>query len=74
MSDNLRKIFKDLICNNVDLFQKSIDTSYIVKILEEVIEQIKPTCSGCQEQQPNQEAHMGYGGCLNDENEIYEKV
>ena len=31
--------------------------------------QDRPTCIGCLEDQPNQLAHMGYGGCLNDESE-----
>ena len=26
----------------------------------------RPTCSGCREDQPNQQAHMGPGGCLDD--------
>nr|QDY51745.1 hypothetical protein 1_130 [Mimiviridae sp. ChoanoV1] len=27
-------------------------------------EELLPECQGCVENQPNQEAHMDYGGCL----------
>ena len=28
------------------------------------ISQVKVPCQGCKDRQPNQEAHMGFGGCL----------
>ena len=36
----------------------------IENLMEDLTESTIITCWGCRENQPNQEAHMDYGGCL----------
>jgi hypothetical protein len=72
MSDQLQKLFQDLIMNQVSIFNDKVDIKIMINVLEDVIKMLKNaspspiTCIGCLENQPNQLAHMDYGGCLYD--------
>ena len=72
MSNQLQKLFQDLIMNQVSIFNDKVDIKIMINVLEDVIKMLKNaklsdvTCVGCLENQPNQLAHMDYGGCLYD--------
>ena len=52
---------------NMVMYKKKSKNLYDKKKIRRVESITKITCLGCLEDQPNQLAHMGYGGCLNDE-------
>lgn len=68
-------IFKDSISAIVYTFQKYLSRESLAKILKEILDDLSSskqrddeniiiTCQGCLENQPNQLAHMDFGGCL----------
>ena len=68
-------IFKDSISSLVYTFQKYISKESLSQILKEILDDLSSsnqrddeniiiTCQGCLENQPNQQAHMDFGGCL----------
>lgn len=74
MSSQLHKLFEDLIRNQISLFKDKVDIKFIINVLEDSVKMLKGlsssssvTCIGCLEEQPNQLAHMDYGGCMYDE-------
>jgi len=68
-------LFKNTIENTISTFKNYLSNENIINILNNVIKKIqeknqeinKITCQGCLEEQPNQQAHMDYGGCLYEE-------
>lgn len=60
----LETLKKNELCNILSGFDEPIDGNKTV-LIERILEyQDRPTCTGCLEDQPNQLAHMGPGGCL----------
>jgi Ni,Fe-hydrogenase III component G len=63
---------KDSIIDEASRQALKAKSRITMKILEDVIKMLKNaspspiTCIGCLENQPNQLAHMDYGGCLYD--------
>lgn len=70
MSSQFHKLFEDLIINQISLFKDKVDIKFMINVLEDSIKMLKGlssvTCIGCLEEQPNQLAHMEYGGCMYD--------
>lgn len=50
----ITKLYKDENIENIKIEERPVDTSLL----------LVKTCQGCIEGQPNQEAHMNWGGCL----------
>ena len=73
MSNQLHKLFEDLIRNQISFFKDKVDMNFMINVFEDSIKMLKGlnvspvTCIGCLEEQPNQLAHMDYGGCMYDE-------
>lgn len=82
MSENtLLDICRKSIWNNVEIFRRYVPLPNIIDILHDILSKLtysaQPSinvnntateCTGCLENQANQQAHMDYGGCLYDEN------
>jgi len=75
-SDIITDLFKNTIENTISTFQRYLSNQNIINILNLIIQSLqehdnkgnnKITCQGCLESQPNQQAHMDYGGCLYEE-------
>ncbi len=69
-------LFKNTIENTISTFKNYLSNENIINILTLIIQNLqehennrnnKITCQGCLEEQPNQQAHMDYGGCLYEE-------
>lgn len=73
MPSQFHKLFEDLIINQISLFKDKVDIKFMINVLEDSIKMLKGlssssvTCIGCLEEQPNQLAHMDYGGCMYDD-------
>ncbi len=67
-------IFKDSLISLVNTFEKYLSKESLSQILKEILDDLSSTkqrddeniitCQGCLENQPNQQAHMDFGGCL----------
>jgi len=76
-SDIITDLFKNTIENTISTFQRYLSNQNIINVLNNVIKKLEEedqkinnneiTCQGCLESQPNQQAHMDYGGCLYEE-------
>lgn len=76
-SDIITDLFKNTVENTISTFQKYLSNQNIINVLNNVIKKLQEedqeinkneiTCQGCLEEQPNQQAHMDYGGCLYEE-------
>lgn len=65
MVDGLKTVEEALQCEYV---QEQI-TSGVGNKEYKILSLTMPSCEGCRENQPNQQAHMDYGGCLYDTEE-----
>jgi hypothetical protein len=75
IENTLLDICKASIWNNIEIFKRYIPLPDIIGILNDVRSRLTISsdtdvkeCTGCLENQPNQQAHMDYGGCLYDDN------
>jgi len=77
-SDIITDLFRKTVIGVVHNFRSYISTENVVNILQNIIQEISNdennlqndaeiTCTGCLEEQPNQQAHMGIGGCMYEE-------
>lgn len=75
-SDIITDLFKNTIENTIATFKNYLSNQNIINILTLIIQSLQEhdnkrnneiTCQGCLESQPNQQAHMDYGGCLYEE-------
>lgn len=77
-SDIITDLFRKTVIGVVRNFRNYISTDNLVNILQSIITEIsndennlqnesETTCTGCLEEQPNQQAHMGIGGCMYEE-------
>jgi len=78
-SDITIDLFKKTVVGTISSFSNYLSISNIVQVLNTIIKElecdcedgeiVETTCRGCLEEQPNQQAHMDYGGCMS----IYEE-
>ena len=68
--DILETLKKKDLHNILSGFDEPTNGNKIV-LIERILDyQDRPTCIGCLEDQPNQLAHMGPGGCLHMEEDV----